>query len=472
MNRYVLTAATLVFVAGCGAGGGGISVTSVNPGSPSYSSLQFAVGTANIYGSRSGLNVVSTFRQTDGSSATGVNTPKISGPMTVSVHPKPSFGVAISSSGFPDPYTTILNGGPSFREWRGNTIEGTPQTVAPGTPPCDGGGPFPSAGFVRCPSGLKPNTTSFGESGGDFAMGIQPSNAVAATGQAYSYQPYPQPLYGSADPVSHYQFVPWGGPPAFDPDKDGMGTRDGLIIAGVDSFGYPYFLGIPEGVTVFDGVKVRSGVFTLSVAISTIGNGGSVSTSYVNKTAHLDPSRMLPTMNAPVFNFDGKGGGKFSMALPHGVTEAYVQVVDYGPKGGPQDGGSASPSNCQGPRGTHFAPVYYTIELTKAAMTTYRLPDTIGPNLATSGGKNNLKPSPSICTAKQNGKGSQADDIVIQTIGFNYPIYAAALGLVQSTTPQNPHIAGPSGQADITIARAMEQDNGSTSQTPLVVSRR
>ena len=477
MNRKLLGAAFVAALTAC-SGGGGISIMPVNPGgpgNPGYGSVQFAVGTANIYGSRTGLNVVSTFRQSNGNSATGVNTPRLSGTMTVALNPVPSYAEAISSSGFPDPFTTALNSGPSMREWRGNSIGGTPQTVAPGTPSCDGPGPFPGKGFVRCPGGLRPNTTSFGQSGGDFAMGIQPSNAVAATGQAYSYQPYPQPLFGASDPVSSYLFVPWGGPPAFDPDKDGMGTRDGLILAGVDSLGFKYFLGIPEGVTVLDGVKVRSGAFTLAIAISTIGSGGGTSTTTVTKTAQLDAARVLPPIKAPVFTFNGKGGGSLSMALPHGVTEAYVQIVDYGPKGGPHDGATSGPSNCQGPRGTHFAPVYYTIEVTSAARATYHLPDMNGPNSATTGGRNNLKPSPSICTAAQNSakvaKGTQADDIVVQAIGFNYPIYAAAHGLIESTTPQNPRITGANGQSDITIAQAQEQDNGSTTQTPLVFSR-
>ena len=479
-NRFVaaLAAATLFAAAGC-SGGGGISITPVTPGNPNYSSLQFSVGTANLYGGRVGLNVVSTFRQSNGASATGVNTPRVSGPFVIGAPAVPSFAEA-SNSGFPDPYATVFNGGPSVREGRGNALYGTPQTVAPGTPSCDGNGLFPpppsGQHFVRCPAGLKPNTTTFGQSGGVFALGLQPANAVAATGQGYSYQPYPQPFFNAVDRVSQYQFVPWGGPPAFDPNKDGMGTRDGLFLAGVDSFGDPFFLGVGEGITAFDGVKARSGDYTLSVAISTVGTGGGVSTTTVNKTAHLDASHVLPAINAPVFTFDGKGGGKFTLALPHGATDGYVQIVDFGPKGGPKDGASGTPSNCQGVRGTHFAPVYYTVHVHNAGRATYRLPDEIGPNLATSGGRGNLQPSPSICTAAQNtkkaGSATQADDVVIQAMGFNYPIYQAALGLIAATTPQNPRISNSAGQADITISRAMEQDNGSTNQTPLFVRRR
>ena len=72
IQRFVAAAgiASLVLAAGCGAGGGGISTVSSNPVSPSYSSLQFAVGTANLYGNPiPRLNVVSTFRQSNGDSA-------------------------------------------------------------------------------------------------------------------------------------------------------------------------------------------------------------------------------------------------------------------------------------------------------------------------------------------------------------------------------------------------------------------
>lgn len=456
-----LALAAIVPLQGCGgAATGAPAVNSANPSNPSYSSLQFAVGTANLYGNpQFGLNVVSTLRQPDGASADGVTTPTITGPFKITASPVPS------NSGLADPYTTITGNGPSWRETAGSSVTGTAQTVALGTPACDGTNV--SAGFTPCPNGLSPNTTSFGQSGGVFAMGLQPSNHVGQTGQAYSYQPYAQPFYSAGDPTSSYQFIPWGGPPAFDPDATKMGERDGQSINGVDSFGDPYFLGVGEGLTLFDGVTPSNGTYTLSIAIATIGDGGSVSTTTLSKTAKLNTSIVLPTLSAPSFTPDGKGGGSFTASLPPGVTEAYVQIVDFGPGGGPNDGAAANAGNCQGPRGTRFAPVYYTIHITSAASATYALPDTIGPNLATSGGPSNLQPSPSICSAAQNtaangGTATNGDDIVVQMIGFDYPIYQAALGLTQSTTPQNPTIANASGQADITISRAIEQDNGAT----------
>ena len=462
-----LSIVAVIAVTGCGGGAtGGPAITSVNPTSPSYSSLQFAVGTANIYGNAQiGLNVVATFRQTNGTSATGVNTPQIKGPFSFIP------GIVPQTGGGPDPYSTVLNGGPSVTEVLGqNGIIGTPQTVAPGTPYCDGTPPLPSNNpkvtLVPCPSGLSPNTTTFGQSGGVFAMGLAPYNHVAATGQSYSYQPYAQPFYGAQDPTSTFQFIPWGGPPAFDPDGTKLGERDGAgSINGVDSFNDPYFLGVAEGIGVFDAVVPATGTYTLNVGVATVGNGGAVSTSTVTKTAQLGSLTPLPTLTAPVLTFDGNGGASFTASLPPGVTEAYVQIVDYGPGGGPNDGAVSKPANCQGARGTQFAPVYYTIHITSAASATYTLPDTIGPNLATSGGPTNIQPSPSICTAGQNN--AAGDDVVVQMIGFDYPVYQAALGLTQSSTPQNPTITGASGQADITISQAVEQDNNGSTTTPL-----
>ena len=463
LTRRVRTLFSLVtagLFAACSAGGtGGPPIQTVNPTSSSYSSLQFVVGTANLYNGTLGLNVVSTFRQTNGTSATGVNTPSITGPF--------GFTAAATPGGGSDPYSTVLNGGPSLTETSVASpgITGTPQTVAPGTPNCDASGSVPS-GFVSCPSGLAPNTTTFGESGGVFAMGLAPYNHQGFTGQSWSYQPYPQPFFPQS---THVPFIPWGGPPAFDPDDTGLGERDGLAInGGTDSFGDPFFLGVGEGITIFDGVTPRTGTYTLNVAVATVGNGGSITTSTVTKTASLGSLALLPTLTAPAVTPDGNGdgGATFTASLPAGVTEAYVQIVDFGPNGGPSQSSPASnPFNCQGPRGTAFAPVYYTFHISNAALTPYQVPATIGPSLATSGGASNVQPSPTLCTAAQNttangGAATPADDYVVQMIGYDYPVYQAAHSLIEATTTQNPQIANASGQADVTISVPMEQDAG------------
>ena len=443
----------------------------VNPGSPSYSSLQFAVGTANLYGTATGLNVVSTLRQPNGTSATGVNTPAITGPFTFAAPPVPAPGGASS-----DPYTTAQNFGPSLSETSGTAvISGTPQSVQPGTPFCDATNP--PAGFTLCPSGIAPNTTTFGQSGGVFAMGLLPSNHTANTGQSYSYAPYAQPFYDSGAAPSHPLLVPWGGPPAFDPDKNGMGTRDGLIALGSDSFRQPYFLGVGEGISIFENVNANVGPYMLSVQIATLESGGAPNITTLSAQARLTSPALLPTVAAPLVtpNASGDGGANFSVVLDPRITEAYVQIVDYGPGGGP----TKTPSlvaNCQGPKGPSFAPVYYTVRITGSGA--YMLGAKNGPNTNLTGGVSNLTPSPSICTAAQNsaaGTTNAGDSFTVQLLGFDYPIYQAALGLTQATAPQSPPITGLSGQSDTTVSIPVEEDDsggGVYSATPLSTTRR
>jgi hypothetical protein len=305
---------------------------------------------------------------------------------------------------------------------------------------------------------------------------LAPFDHVAASGQAYSYAPYAAPLYGKL----HASFIPWGGPPAFDPNGTTMGERDGVgSINGVDSFGDPFFLGVEEGITPFEGVTPRAGTYTLNVAIATVGSGGAVTTSTISKSATLSSLTLLPVVTTPVVHPDanGDGGATFTASLPPGVTEAYVQIVDYGPGGGPSNGAATHVLNCQGPRGTQFAPVYYTIHISSAPPATYTLPPAIGPNLATSGGAGNRQPSPSLCSTAQNttangGTSTPADDIVVQMIGFDYPVYQMALGLTQNAPPENPQITNAAGQANLTIGVPEEQDHFSTTQVPLSVRHR
>src|ERR1700687_1602181 len=131
LARLVLAASFAAALTACTVGqttAPGIS--SVNPGDPNYSKLQFAVGTANIYGVL-GLNVVSTLRQPHGPSAIGVSTPTITGPFTFAAPPAPANGALA------DPYTTLFPNvslgitGPSLPETSGAapTITGTPQSV-------------------------------------------------------------------------------------------------------------------------------------------------------------------------------------------------------------------------------------------------------------------------------------------------------------------------------------------------------
>jgi len=413
------SAAAGLLLGGCGGSGNGSNaippVKTVNP--VTAGKLTFAVGTANIAGTI-GLNVVSMFRASNGLSASLVNTPTISGPFKFTVS-------ASTPNGGADPFSTIP-GGPGPMDINSGTITGTPQTVHQGITP------------------TAATESSFGQSGGVFSQSIAPGNETTG-GQAYSYVPYGIDVYG----ITGIGVVPWGGPPAFDPNADGMGLRDGLSNLGNG------VVGVPEGFTSFEGVTPVAGTYTMSLSVSTGFSGSTPTFGTVTGTAALGSVAGLPTLASPAFTPDGNGGG--TVVLPAsdfagGVTEVYIQIVDTG-------NGSGN-SNCQGTRGADggAGPVYYTI-IAKAAGT-YTLPDTDGPNVLTKGGPSALQPSESICTVAANtaaatasgaGAASDAGDgYAVYLVGTDYDMYGASYITSKSPPAQQPSFNGT--QADITVS--------------------
>ncbi len=445
-HKLRLTLAVAVagaLLGGCGGGGNGSKgippVSSVNP--VSTGKLVFAVGTANFYGTGTGLNVVATYRQGNGLSDALVNTPTITGPFTINTNANTvpigtAPGGLTLTPGFSFGQTDLsstLPGGPSQSEATAKgTITGSPQAATA--------------------AGMRANLSTFGQSGGVFTNGFAPANA-GISGSADSYVPYSIPLYNNttdANETAANQLTPYGGPPAFDPDNNGMGLRDGLNTLGITipSTGGTgaINLGIPEGFTSFDGVTVTAGTYNLSLAVPTGFNGSTPTSSTVTASATMASTTTLPTINPPALVLDGKGGGTVTLPAADfsgGITEVYVQIVDGG------NGGT----NCQGVRGPSFAPVYYTL-VAKAAGT-YTLPDTDGPNTTTTGGASGLTPSPSICTAAQNtaaaGAAAAGDNYSVQLVGLDYDMYGATYPINKS---QSPTLTGANGQADITISTA------------------
>lgn len=423
LSATLATAAALL--AGCGGGGGSNGIPPITASNPlANGKLQFAVGTANLYGTSTGLNVVSTYRQSSGLSAVTVDTPTITGPFTL-----PTAGTVTTGAPSFDPYSTIL-AGPSVEEVAANNITGTSQTVHPGTPACDQTTP------CTVPSGtttatIAPNTSTFGQAGGVFVNGISPGN-YTNQGVASSYDPYSEPIF---DTASGNQFVPFGGPPAF-PGANGIGLRDGVSNIGTG------VVGIPEGVSAFFGVGVATGAYTLSLQVPTGFSGSTPTFGTTSASATMTSTATLGTITAPTLTLDGNGGGSFSVAsLPTGVTEEIVQIVDNG------NGGT----NCQGATGAVAFPVYYTILVKSAGI--YTLPDTIGPNTTITSGATTITPSPSICTVAQNtaaaGATAAGDSYTVQAIGADYPLYES---LYPNNTTQTPSLVGSNGQADITIS--------------------
>jgi hypothetical protein len=423
LRLSVACVAASALLAGCGGGGSnGIPpISSVNP--ISTGSLVFAVGTANLYGTGTGLNVVSTYRQASGLSNVTVDTPTITGPFKVPAAGKAGSGV--------DAYSTLPNGPSAQEVTLGGIITGTSQSVHPGTPACDQSTPCIVNNANGGTTTIPPNTTTFGQSGGVFVNGLSPGN-YTNNGVASSYTPYVEPLY---DTTSGNQFTPFGGPPAF-PGANGLGLRDGLSNIGTG------VVGIPLGISTFSGVKVNGGNYTLSLQVPTGYAGQTPTYGTATATATLRTAATLPTITAPAFVLDGKGGGTVTVAaLPAGVTEEVVQIVDTG------NGGT----NCQGATGANAIPVYYTIVAHAAGAVP--LPDSIGPNTNLSGGQSNITPSPSICTAAQNtaaaGSAQPGDNYTVQAIGADYPLFES---LYPVNTNQTPTLAGANGQADITIS--------------------
>ena len=433
----VAGAAAAIALAACSQGAQGPpTISSVSPASPAYGTLQFSVGTANIFGLATGLSVVSTFRQVAGGtpakSAVLVSTPSITGPFTLP-------GVAAAGSGY-DPFATInapSGGGPSAQEVaKGATISGTSQAVRYDEYVCDQ--------VTPCSNSTAANTTSFGQSGGVFAMGLQPAN-TSNNGTPATYAPYTQPIWD----VSTNLFVPWGGPPAYDPDGNGLGVRDGLNNLGGG------VAGVNEGVTVFEGTAPQAGPYTLSLQVPTGQTNQNTPTfATLTKTASITGVATLPTLSPPPLVPDGAGGGTLAAIVPAGVTEEFVQVTDFGLGAGVQ--------NCQGALGAVAFPVVYTI-IVRPGATVATLPPAIGPNTS-SGSVTGITGSPSICTAAQNtavataaangvATPTQADQYSVQVFGTDYPLYEASPVFGGAA----PAIAGTTGQSDITISAATPQ---------------
>jgi hypothetical protein len=433
MKKQTVVALALTggLLAGCSGGntGGSNGIPKISTTNPiATGTLKFAVGTANLYGTATGLNVVSTYRQANGLSNVLLDSPTITGPFIL-----PAAGTA---GGGVDDYSTLPSG-PSVEETAHHgRITSTLSSLAPGEPACDQVTPCTVDLATGGTTQVAPNTSTFGQSGGVFTNGLSPGNSTV-NGVAASYVPYSEPLY---DTTSGNQFTPFGGPPAFDPNKTGLGLRDGLsnIGAGV--------VGIPEGFTPFAGVRIGVGTFTLSLSVPT----STSSSSTVSATASLASAALLPTIVAPTLTLDGTGGGTLAVTLPAGVTEEYVEIVDFGPDGLTAPVGTS----CQGAIGAAegAGPVYYTIVATASGV--YSLPDTIGPNTDTTGGIAGITPSPSICTAAQNtaangGTATDPDTYTVQAIGVDYPAYESTYPITASAAPT---LVGAGGQADITIS--------------------
>lgn len=410
-KKILICAAFGLVLASCGS-----SPNQAVPNTATISSnvLQLSVGTANLYGLQTALNVVTTYRQPSGGYNAGASGTLVNSPTLTLPHTIPA---GLSAGAFYTGYdfTSTAPSAPA----PGETFSITSTSQAP---------------IVVCsPASSSFSFTSFGQSGGVFGLGIEPYNAQAQgdcpappnslTGSPFQVAPYPVPLYDDASPTyvgpfpdyDPNAFVPWGGPPAF--------LNGGQTNSVVGSSNYPTgTAGVSEGIDVFAGIApVASGAYTLTVAVPATTSAGTTTTTQTASFSLPAALTVLPVPAAPAYVPDGAGGGTFAFVMPAGATEAYLELTDYGPN-------SAGAVSCNG-SGTGNTDsfvgngignaVYYTIETTASG--TLTLPDTIGPG---------VHATPSVCTAAQNttanGFATPADQLAIQVIAFDYDLYHAS----------------------------------------------
>jgi hypothetical protein len=235
--------------------------------------LQFAVGTANIAlggsssdGSFVGLNTVETFRKADGTSATAVNTPAITGPS--------GFVVPTSCQAGNDAGTNMITG----------VAQQSTATTTFGT-----GGQATLYGFG--PNNYGPSgSVVFGDYALPFYFDTLPGSSCSSS---------------SGYPTTAF----YGVPPAF----------PGTSIAG--------FPGYNLGFVDF-AAKPVSGSYGLAVTVPT--SPGSSQPPYTyHASASMSATRVLPVFDAISFVPTINGGGTVHAGLPAGATEAYVQLIDF-----------------------------------------------------------------------------------------------------------------------------------------------
>ncbi|MDQ6931562.1 MAG: hypothetical protein M3160_00135 [Candidatus Eremiobacteraeota bacterium] len=200
----LLILSTVGLITACSSNGNSINPT-VSPVSLGNSKLQFAVGTANVaFDGAIALNTVATFRQPNGTSATLVNTPMVTGP-----------------AGF----------------------------IVPATAPAADAGTNHISASPQNPNVTQtPTPTTFSSTGGVFSYGFGPFNNSASEALYPGNPPlYAQPFYSPSGGLTYV-----GAPPAY------PFFNDGTYPAG--------FQGYSQGFNAFEATPV-AGSYTLSVNV-------------------------------------------------------------------------------------------------------------------------------------------------------------------------------------------------------------
>jgi len=268
-SRNLIALALLGGLVGCTSGQSAVE-PAVSGANLSLDKAQLAVGVATFFNGTQGTNVVATFRQPNGDSATLVNTPSLTGPVAWLVPAAPASAPA-----------TGVDGGT-------NRITASPQIQNGVTSPV-------------------PVAATLAQSGGVFSYGFAPDNA--STSGAIVTTSYTMPFWAAA---GFTQRSYKGGPPAYPQERNGL------------SGGGTAFIGFPLGFLTLNTPAV-AGTYNLAINVTdSVGN----STNFA-AAATLTSTAGLPPFAGPTSVVkDGLGGLTVNFVAPAGVTETVVDIQD------------------------------------------------------------------------------------------------------------------------------------------------
>ncbi|HTA38758.1 MAG TPA: hypothetical protein VK760_06760 [Candidatus Acidoferrales bacterium] len=233
--------------------------------------MQLSVGTANFSGAAVGLNVLETFRDSNGFTAVPISSATLLTPASLHGVASSKDPGAHASGRFPlgSVGNTFLIGG-----------AGTQSEIAG----VDGFGIGPPS--CSCPgANLYPMQPQFADN---------PDLAIAFPG--HSGEPF------------------YGGPPAYPPTVLAPNSQSSLVSIPTSS---------PEGFYLMGFSKVPSGKYTLQASYSRNGAATTVSAS-----AQLNAARVLPSLSFPLLIPHKNGSIDVEVRLPRGVKQVFVYVID------------------------------------------------------------------------------------------------------------------------------------------------
>jgi hypothetical protein len=200
-----------------------------------------------------------------------------------------------SPSGFTAiPVNTVVLTGPSG--FAGPAGSADPGSGAAAVPLGSHNDSFPVASF----------TTNLAAADG---FGIGPPGSSSSSISPFPVQPQFLDAVSGAVASFPAQLPIYGGQPAYPPPSGPIGYPEGFYLLALSS-------------------PPPTGTYTLTVSYSQNGNSGSQTA-----TATLASNALLPTIAAPSYTSDGKGGGSGSVTIPAGITETFVQITATNSRG-------------------------------------------------------------------------------------------------------------------------------------------